>query len=116
MSTRIPRPLLAIAACLALFALAPAAVGETATIWEAPSEGAAEMFRQGDRVFAVGAASGGAGAVGEPGDGEQLRPRPGGETYHDSRCAMQSGGCSGVCVSHLNYYCSTDSCSSFDFC
>lgn len=114
MSTRIPRSLLTMAVCLALFALAPAAVGENAMNWETPSEGAAEMFRQGDRVFAVGAASGG--AVGEPSDGEQLRPSPGGETYTDSRCAMQSGGCSGVCISHLRYYCSTASCSSFDFC
>lgn len=102
---------------LAVLLFAPVAIAEVAPAWEAPPEGAAAMFSQGDRVFAVGATSGGAGAgVAEPGEGEALRPGPGGETFSNSRCAMQSGGCSGVCVSHLNYYCSTDSCSSFDFC
>jgi hypothetical protein len=102
---------------LAVLLFTPGASSAAAPEWEAPPEGAAEMFSQGDRLFAVGAASGGAGTgVAEPDEGEQLRPSPGGETYSHSRCAMQSGGCSGVCVSHLNYYCSTSSCSSFDFC
>jgi hypothetical protein len=109
-----------IAGALSMFAVllvAPGAAAEAVPEWEAPPEGAAEMFGQGDRVFAIGAASGGAGAaVAVPGEDEQLRPSPGGETYSHSRCAMKSGGCSGVCVSHLNYYCSSSSCSSFDFC
>lgn len=101
---------------LAMLALPVAASAETASRWEPPAEGAAEMFRQGDRVFAVGAASGGAGFTVVSDGGETLKPSPGGETYTNSRCAMQSGTCGGTCVMYMTYYCSTDTCASFDFC
>lgn len=106
-----------VAVCLALLVAAPIASAATeASSWEAPPEGAAEMFRQGDRLFAVGAQNGGAG-LGVVLDGEEdLPPGPSGEVFEDSRCAMTSGSCDGTCISHLNYYCSRSTCDKFNFC
>ncbi|HEX2164750.1 MAG TPA: hypothetical protein VHM02_12435 [Thermoanaerobaculia bacterium] len=103
------------AVCLAWLLAVPGAAAEESSS-EPAAAGAADMFRQADRLFAVGAASGGAGSGVEPGGGEDLQPRPGGEVFEDSRCAMESGTCDGTCIFHLSYYCSTSTCSKFDFC
>lgn len=103
--------------CLLVFSsFAVPAGAELVGAWEPPAEGAADMFRQGDRIFAVGAESGGAGAAAEPVEPELLMPSPGGTPQPNSRCAMQTGTCTGTCVAHLNYYCKPDDCSGFKFC
>gem|GEM_PF-6250516 len=71
------------------------------------------MFRQGDRAFSVGSDSGGAGYGVAT---EKLLPSPGGTPIPNSKCAINSETCSGVCVNYLNYYCKSGDCKGFKFC
>ena len=99
------------------FAFPGSAAADVAAGWVPPPQGAAQMFQDGGRVFAVGAQSGGAGAAVSPTGTENLMPSPGGTPIKDARCAMEAGQCTGgVCVSYLSFYCKTDDCSGRKFC
>lgn len=91
----------------------PAAAAAPEDAWQPPEEGARTMFQKGDRAFGVGSQSGGAGGTQVT---SNLRPAPGNPPIANARCAMDASGCSGVCISYLNYYCSLDVCGSFHFC
>lgn len=81
--------------------------------WEVPAEGAVAMFREGDRSFGVGVASGGAGA----GKVKPERfPAPDCDPISNSKCAQNVETCSGSCVAYLHYYCKTCDCGTFRFC
>jgi hypothetical protein len=93
-----------------------AAAEEACTLssgWEVPSQGAVQMFRQGDRAFGIGANSGGAlqGRV-----VEKLLPAPGCSPISNSKCSQNVETCSGSCTAYLHYYCKTCDCKGFKFC
>lgn len=101
-----------------LFGFVGLVEGETTdnTTWEIPERGAAVTFREGDRAFAIGAQSGGAGSAAQPIPPEYLMPGEGGQPVPNSRCMMQTDGCSGVCVNSMNYYCKNSDCGKMRFC
>jgi len=101
---------------LALSVSSGVAAAETCSAmdsWEAPAEGAVQMFRKGERAFGVGEQSGGAlgGRV-----IEKRFPAPGCTPISNSKCSQNVETCSGSCTAYLNYYCKTCDCSKFKFC
>jgi len=110
------RKLIPVFAVFIVYTLALPALAEVPhdDSWTPPVEGAIQMFRHTDRAFAVGADTGGAGVEVEGSD--ELLPRPICVPFANSHCAIDSTGCSGVCVAYVNYYCDTCTCGSFRFC
>ena len=99
---------------LCTFTFAAGAMPHDSAGWTVPEEGGVEMFRQGERAFAVGADTGGAGIA--PGEVDLLPPGPNCQPIQHSKCAQNVETCSGSCVAYLNYYCKTCDCGSFRFC